>query len=223
MVKGGKTVGYVKPDSALVRAADDLLSRHSAQPGGVCPSCGQLSPCPSARHAVEVRRAAGLPDVPAPGTRPAALGNEAVPGPGRLGGDRDLGTAPPGMAGTGPLGGADGGAFDGAGGGAGGGAFDGSREVAAGAGGGAGGGTFGGSRDASQAASAGPGFGGGNSGFGAGGPGLAADAGQGGLGGSSGGPNKPAKAGAGTNSGSFAIPGHTPVALSKVPASHEDD
>jgi hypothetical protein len=55
-------VGYIKPDSALVRAATDLLSRHAGQAGGACASCGETSPCASARHAVEVRRAAGLPD-----------------------------------------------------------------------------------------------------------------------------------------------------------------
>jgi hypothetical protein len=55
-------VGYIKPDSALARAATDLLSRHAGQAGGICPSCDQMSPCPSARHAIEVRRAAGLPD-----------------------------------------------------------------------------------------------------------------------------------------------------------------
>lgn len=55
-------MGYVKPDSALVRAATDLLSRHAAQPGGVCAACEEMSPCASARHAIEVRRAAGLPD-----------------------------------------------------------------------------------------------------------------------------------------------------------------
>jgi hypothetical protein len=53
---------YVKPDSALVRAADDLLTRHTGQPGAVCASCGQPSPCASARHAAEVRLAAGLAD-----------------------------------------------------------------------------------------------------------------------------------------------------------------
>ena len=71
---------YVKPDSALVRAADDLLSRHTAQPGGVCPSCGQLSPCPSARHAVEVRRAAGLPEFDAAAIADAGLGSLDVLG-----------------------------------------------------------------------------------------------------------------------------------------------
>jgi hypothetical protein len=55
-------VGYIKPDSALARAATDLLSRHAGQAGGACPSCGETSPCASARHAIEVRRAAGLPD-----------------------------------------------------------------------------------------------------------------------------------------------------------------
>src|SRR5687767_6401469 len=62
MVEGEQTVGYVKPDSALVRAANDLLSRHAAQPGGGCAACDEMSPCGSARHAIEVRRAAGLPD-----------------------------------------------------------------------------------------------------------------------------------------------------------------
>ena len=78
---------YVKPDSALVRAADDLLSRHSAQPGGLCPSCGQLSPCPSARHAVEVRRAAGLPD--------AAVLPDPLSGPGAGIGGPDQGLRRP--------------------------------------------------------------------------------------------------------------------------------
>lgn len=55
-------MGYIKPDSALVRAATDLVSRHSGQAGGTCAACGEASPCASARHAIEVRRAAGLPD-----------------------------------------------------------------------------------------------------------------------------------------------------------------
>jgi hypothetical protein len=55
-------VGYIKPDSALARAATDLLSRHTGQAGGTCSSCGEMSPCASARHAIEVRRAAGLSD-----------------------------------------------------------------------------------------------------------------------------------------------------------------
>jgi hypothetical protein len=98
LVFEGGTVGdlttrgaYVKPDSALVQAADDLLSRHTAQPGGVCPSCGQLSPCPSARHAVEVRRAAGLSEFDAAAFADAGLGGPSVvsgggPGPGLRGG-----------------------------------------------------------------------------------------------------------------------------------------
>jgi hypothetical protein len=54
---------FVKPDSALVQVADDLLSRHTApEPGGDCAACGQPSPCASARHAYEVYRAAGLPE-----------------------------------------------------------------------------------------------------------------------------------------------------------------
>ena len=55
-------MGYIKPDSALARAATDLLSRHTGQAGGTCPSCDEVSPCASARHAIEVRRAAGLSD-----------------------------------------------------------------------------------------------------------------------------------------------------------------
>jgi hypothetical protein len=47
----------------------------------VCASCGQLSPCPSARHAVEVRRAAGLSAADGPGGAPAA-GPASVGGPG---------------------------------------------------------------------------------------------------------------------------------------------
>ncbi|GIJ51073.1 hypothetical protein Val02_79590 [Virgisporangium aliadipatigenens] len=58
-------MAYVNPDSALVQAADDLLVKHvAAQPGGPCVSCGQVSPCASARNAAEVRRAAGLTAVP---------------------------------------------------------------------------------------------------------------------------------------------------------------
>jgi hypothetical protein len=60
-------VAYVKPESVLVQAADDLLAKHvAAQPGGPCVSCGQVSPCGSARNATEVRRAAGLTPVSAP-------------------------------------------------------------------------------------------------------------------------------------------------------------
>jgi hypothetical protein len=99
-------VGYVKPDSALVRAATDLLSRHAAQPGGVCAACDGMSPCASARHAIEVRRAAGLPDAISasdplagmPGSGSDVLGG----GPG----DPDV------LAGA-PLGGSFGGGFGG--------------------------------------------------------------------------------------------------------------
>jgi hypothetical protein len=97
-------VGYVKPDSALVRAATDLISRHTAQPGGVCAACGELSPCASARHAIEVRRAAGLPD--------AVSASDPLVGP--PGADA-LGGVPGGtdvLAG-GPLGGSYGGGFGG--------------------------------------------------------------------------------------------------------------
>jgi hypothetical protein len=53
----------VKPDSALVQAADDILGRHTAaEPGGACAACGQPTPCATARHAQEVYRAAGLPE-----------------------------------------------------------------------------------------------------------------------------------------------------------------
>lgn len=90
-------MGYVKPDSALVRAATDLISRHTAQPGGVCAACDQLSPCASARHAIEVRRAAGLPD--------AISASDPLAGP--------SGTAGPDVLAGGPLGGSYGGGFGG--------------------------------------------------------------------------------------------------------------
>jgi hypothetical protein len=53
-------MAYVKPESALVQAADALLSRHTAGREGACASCGQPHPCSTARHAAEVRAAAGL-------------------------------------------------------------------------------------------------------------------------------------------------------------------
>lgn len=84
MVEGGKAVGYIKPDSALARAATDLLGRHTGQAGGTCPSCGETSPCASARHAIEVRRAAGLSDtVSTSEALPAAdpLGSSALTAP----------------------------------------------------------------------------------------------------------------------------------------------
>lgn len=62
--------GYVQPDSALVRAADDLLGKHTGEPGTLCDSCMQILPCPAVRHATEVRRAAGLGATP-----PARGGN----------------------------------------------------------------------------------------------------------------------------------------------------
>jgi hypothetical protein len=65
--------GYVRTDSALLRTADDLLARHTSDSSGMCTSCGQFSPCASARHAEEVRRAAGLAGpVPALGVNGAA-------------------------------------------------------------------------------------------------------------------------------------------------------
>lgn len=86
-------MGYVKPDSALVRAATDLLGRHAAQPGGACAACDDMSPCASARHAIEVRRAAGLPDGgsasdPLAGT---SGGGSDVPGAGASGGAGSFG------------------------------------------------------------------------------------------------------------------------------------
>jgi hypothetical protein len=54
-------MGFVKPDSALVRVAEVVLAHHSAvEDDGLCGSCGQTTPCPPARHANEVRLAAGL-------------------------------------------------------------------------------------------------------------------------------------------------------------------
>jgi len=53
-------MAYVKPESALVQAADALLNRHAAGPEGTCASCGNPHPCTTARHAAEVRAAAGL-------------------------------------------------------------------------------------------------------------------------------------------------------------------
>ena len=76
-------MGYVKPESALVQVADDLLAKHVAtQPGGPCVSCGQMSPCGSARNAAEVRRAAGLPPTPnapvsAPPTNAGSFANSS--------------------------------------------------------------------------------------------------------------------------------------------------
>ena len=52
---------FVRPDSALVQAADALLDRHVANPEGTgCMACLLPSPCPPARNAVEIRLAAGL-------------------------------------------------------------------------------------------------------------------------------------------------------------------
>lgn len=53
--------GYVREDSALLRAAEDLLGSHTGEPGGLCARCEQLVPCAAARHAEEVLRAAGRP------------------------------------------------------------------------------------------------------------------------------------------------------------------
>lgn len=83
-------MAYVNPDSALVQAADDLLAKHvAAQPGGPCVSCGQVSPCASARNATEIRRAAGLTAAPgapvsAPPTNAGAFGSGATASPRRL-------------------------------------------------------------------------------------------------------------------------------------------
>jgi len=53
---------FIKPDSVMVRVADDLLGRHrGSEPGAECAGCGLPSPCPAARNAAEIRRAAGLP------------------------------------------------------------------------------------------------------------------------------------------------------------------
>jgi hypothetical protein len=73
--------GFVRTDSALLRAADDLLNRHVGESGGMCSSCGQMVPCASARHAQEVRRAAGLAGpVPSMGP-PVQLGVNGVAPP----------------------------------------------------------------------------------------------------------------------------------------------
>lgn len=79
-------MGYIKRDSALARAATDLLGRHAGQAGGTCASCGDTSPCASARHAIEVRRAAGLPDTisasdPLVGADADPLGGSALTSP----------------------------------------------------------------------------------------------------------------------------------------------
>jgi hypothetical protein len=54
---------FLKPDSALVRAALDLLSSHTAADAdeeAVCGHCGSGYPCPTVEHARQVADAGGL-------------------------------------------------------------------------------------------------------------------------------------------------------------------
>lgn len=52
------------PDSPVVITAQELVAAHTTGIEGFCPRCGRLNPCPVARHALEVCRAAGLEVTP---------------------------------------------------------------------------------------------------------------------------------------------------------------
>ncbi|MDT4987210.1 MAG: hypothetical protein QOI74_1304 [Micromonosporaceae bacterium] len=80
-------VHFLKPDSALVRTALDLLATHVADPAGECVHCGVRYPCATVQHARQVVNAGGVarapvddgwPDEPA-GAGPAPAG-QATPG-----------------------------------------------------------------------------------------------------------------------------------------------
>jgi hypothetical protein len=74
----------IHPDSALARAAADLLDRHQPDPHGCCLACGLSAPCPVAQHAASVEAAVrgDLPILPRswqPGVREIAPLSEVVP------------------------------------------------------------------------------------------------------------------------------------------------
>jgi hypothetical protein len=72
---------FLKPDSALVRTALDLLATHVAEGGagdsGLCGHCGFYYPCPTAAHARQVVDAGGMPhawDGPVDGVPDSVIG-----------------------------------------------------------------------------------------------------------------------------------------------------
>jgi hypothetical protein len=61
---GADGTPFIKPESALVRAALDLMASHTAEgeagDGDLCAHCGMSYPCPTVLHARQVVDAGGL-------------------------------------------------------------------------------------------------------------------------------------------------------------------
>jgi hypothetical protein len=57
-------IHFLKPDSALVRTAVDLLATHVADPAGECVHCEVQYPCPTVQHARQVVNAGGIARAP---------------------------------------------------------------------------------------------------------------------------------------------------------------
>ena len=63
-VTRGDDSRFLSPDSALVRAALDLLTTHTGDgeggDSGLCAHCGLYYPCPTVQHARQVVSAGGM-------------------------------------------------------------------------------------------------------------------------------------------------------------------